>query len=67
MVDEVLASCYPSADHDLSHIVMTPMRWFPKTIEWIFGEENGLQGFAIIAENLGNWMTPNGQDYKSVM
>ena len=29
VVDGVLASCYALSDHDLVHIVMTPMRWFP--------------------------------------
>ena len=29
VVDGVLASCYAFADHDLAHIGITPMRWFP--------------------------------------
>ena len=24
---------------------MTPMRWFPEIIEWIFGDDKGLQMF----------------------
>ena len=58
VVDGVLASCYASFDHTLSHIGMTPMRWFPEIMELIFGEENGIQGFAEIAECLGKWLLP---------
>ena len=39
VVDSVLASCYPSAHHDLAHIALTPIRWFPKIFEWIFGDD----------------------------
>ena len=42
VVDDVLASCYPDIDHDMSHFGMTPMRWFPKMIELIFGEDSGI-------------------------
>ena len=37
MVNGVLASCYPAADHDLAYFAMKPIQWFPDTIEWIFG------------------------------
>ena len=37
MVDGVLASCYPSTDHDVGHLGMAPMRWFPTFMEPIFG------------------------------
>ena len=59
MVDGVLASCYPSVNHDVSQIGMTPMKLFPGAVGWIFGEENGLQGFAIIAENFGKMIHLN--------
>ena len=36
MVDGILASCYASFDHDLAHIAMTPIQWFPEIIEGIF-------------------------------
>ena len=58
MVDGVLASCYPSVDHDLSHIGMTPMRWFPEMTSWIFGEDDGVQAITNIAENIGRWVLP---------
>ena len=59
MVDGVLASCYPSTDHDVGHFGMAPMRWFPTFIEPIFGvDSDSRQGFAVINENLGNWIVP---------
>ena len=44
VVDRILASCYASFDHDLAHIAMTPMKLFPELMEWIFGDNNGMQG-----------------------
>ena len=45
MVDGVLASCYAFTDHDLAHIVMTPIQWYPQTIQWIFGDDGGFSAF----------------------
>ena len=66
MVDGVLASCYPSADHDLVHFVITPLRWFPELTEWIFGEDNGLQIYVEITTNLQQCagVVPNGFVYE---
>ena len=58
VVDGVLASCYPSAHHDLTHIGVTPMRWCPKMFKWIFGVDNGILGYVRMAEELGMWITP---------
>ena len=58
MVDGVLASCYALSDHDLAHIVMTPMRWFPAMMNWIFGVYNGSPGYVNFAEDLGRIMLP---------
>ena len=55
MADGVLASCYASSDHDLAHIGMAPMQWYPEIIEWIVGENNG---YVAIAKKLGQWMLP---------
>ena len=33
VVDGVVASCYASVNHDLVHVGMAPLRWFPETIE----------------------------------
>ena len=61
MVDGVLASCYASVDHDLAHIVMTPMMRFPQITEWIFGEDYGLKVYVQMAQEIGNWVLPTGQ------
>ena len=59
IVDGVLASCHASVDHGVAHIMTTPIQWFPQIIEWIYGEDNGCQGFATVLENLGRFMLPN--------
>ena len=63
IVDGILASCYTISDHDLAHLAMTPIRWFPKITDWNFGENNGTPGYVGIAESLGRWVMPNGQLY----
>ena len=63
LVDGVLASCYASADHGVAHFGMIPIRWFPKMIGWIFGEENEFSAFVKIADDLGGWM-PYGLLYE---
>ena len=57
-VDGVLASCYASYDHTLAHSAMTPIRWFPRITEWIFGRESESLVFANISKNLGKWLLP---------
>ena len=64
MVEGVLASCYASADHDLLHFVMTPLRWFPEITEWILGEDNGLQVYVKIVAHVAKLVTPFGFVYK---
>ena len=64
MVEGVLASCYASADHDLLHFGMTPLRWFPEITEWILGEDNGLQVYVKIAAHVTQLVTPLGFVYK---
>ena len=63
LVDSVLVSCYPSANHDVAHFGMTPIRLFPKMIHQIFGEDNGFQIIASVAEKLGKWVLPHGSIY----
>ena len=50
IVDGILASCYSFEHHDLAHIGMIPMRWFPGVMDWIFGEENGFLGYGQVLE-----------------
>ena len=58
VVDGVLASCYAKADHDLGHIGLALVRWFPEVMECIFGENNGLSIYANIAEDIDRLMQP---------
>ena len=53
VVDGVLASCYAFSDHDLAHLGMTPMRWFPGMMNWIFGSTKETPGYVSFAEDLG--------------
>ena len=62
IVDEILASCYPSSfDHNLAHYGMAPMRWFPDIMHMMFGEDDTLSVFIRINEELGLWMLPYEQ------
>ena len=58
MVDGVLASCYASCNHDLAHLGMTPIGWFPYITELIFGYENGYITYAKVAGDMGNLLLP---------
>ena len=65
LVDGILASCYPSVGHDLAHIGMTPMRWFPWMIEQIYGESSGSPGYVEIALQWARWVLPYQEQYKT--
>ena len=58
-MDGVLASCYASIDHNLGHIGMTPMRWFPGIMEYVFGNSEGTSAFISLAEKVGHLVLPN--------
>ena len=53
VVDGVLASCHSSIDHDLAHLGMLPMTWFPEIMEGIFSIEEGWQVYVKISKDLG--------------
>ena len=63
VVDGVLASCYASVDHDLGHIAMAPMRWFPGMMGWLFGDDDGFSVYARIGNNLQGVIIPEGVSY----
>ena len=63
VVDGVLASCYASVHHDIAHLGMAPMRYFPQLIMSIFQDENGFSAFVQIMEVLGKWVQPNSQQF----
>ena len=53
LVDGVLASCYSFVDdHELAHIGMMPVRWFPEIVQWAFGDDDGYLIFAETAKQL---------------
>ena len=66
IVDGVLASCYPSADHDVLHVVLSPLRWFPQIIQWIMGEENGFQTYIVFAADIARWVLPDVQSFDDI-
>ena len=59
MVDGVLASCYASFDHDLAHLMVTPMQWFPGMVEWMFEEVDGVPGYVTMVKSLGRAVLPS--------
>ena len=63
IVDGVLASCYPSADHDVVHFGMAPLRWFPGIVDWMLGMQDGVSVYVKICEQIGWWMAPHGFRY----
>ena len=65
VVDGVLASCYAAIDHNLAHIGMTPLRWFPDVLEWMFGEGKGSESYVQFAGELAKGLLPCGQLYKA--
>ena len=65
MVDGILASCYASINHDAADIAMMSVRWFPKIMDWIFGEENGSSVFSEIAKQFGKLALPNRQLFEN--
>ena len=58
LVDNVLASCYASTYHDIAHIVLAPMQWFPQMTQWIFGDDYGFQAYVDILGNVGRLILP---------
>ena len=61
MVDNMMASCYASLNHDLAHIGMTPIRWFPELIQWIFHGNDGLSAHVSVTKIISKWILPNEQ------
>ena len=68
VVDGVLASCYTSVNYDITHIGMTPLQWFPKTVQLVFGEDNGFSAFARIIKESAKSIMLFGQllQYQSI-
>ena len=52
MVDGVLASCYPSGDHDVLNNILFPIRYFTQLIMWIYGEDYGFSSYILLCSTL---------------
>ena len=63
IVDGMLASCYADFDHDLAHLIVTPMQKFSEIVEWLFGNDFGFPVYVGTARQLGELILPNGQYY----
>ena len=63
MVDDVLSSCYASSDHDLAHIGMAPLRWFPEIIMWLFGDDTEASGYVESIKHIQEMMSTHSVDY----
>ena len=59
IVDGILASCYAFYDHEIAHIGITPMRWFPWLIERIFGKDNKSPDFLNVIGDLAKIVLPS--------
>ena len=62
VVDGVLASCYATDDHDMTHFAVTPIAWIPGLIEGIFNVHNESPGYAKLVDDvsalwLDTWAT----------
>ena len=66
LVDGVLASCYASFDHDLSHFAMTPMQRYPEIIKWAFGINKDYPIYVNIAKEIGRWILPHVSLYSRI-
>ena len=58
VVNGVLASCYGSFNHDLAHIAMKPLHWYPEFVEWFFGVQYGAPGYVDLTKELGRLVLP---------
>ena len=59
LVDGVLASCYAGVNHDLAHIAMKPLLWFPRMMDLLLGgEEKFMHAYASMLEKIGKFIIP---------
>ena len=61
MVDGMLTSCYADCDHDLAHVMVTPMQKFAEAMQWIFGTDLGFPVYVGTARQLGQLLLPDKQ------
>ena len=58
LVDGILASCYASSHHDLVHLAMVPIRYFPKLTDLIFGQSDDFPGYVKVVEDFAKMTFP---------
>ena len=61
VVDGILASCYATYDHDMVHVTMAPLRWFPQMTHWIFGEKDGIPLFVNLIKEMAELAPASAQ------
>ena len=61
IVDGLLASCYAEVDHDLAHLIMTPLQRFSEELMWLFGDDSGFATYVRSVRELGMMLLPDGQ------
>ena len=66
IVNGVLASCYGITDHDLAHLLISPMRFIPEVMEWIFGQEDGTQSYINVGRWVGSLVAPDSIWYDGI-
>ena len=59
MVDEVLASCYASAHHDVAHLTMKPMQLLSEIMKWVFGDDIRFPVFVKTTREMGLLFLPD--------
>ena len=65
IVDDVLASCYASVDHDLAHSIMTPIQRLSEIMKWIFGDDAGFPVFVNNVREMGLFLLPDGHFWQN--
>lgn len=58
VVDGVLASCYASFDHDWSHALSSPLRWFPSFFTGLTEDIDGPRDSVEQLKLVGHWLFP---------
>ena len=58
IVNDIYASCYAAISHNVAHIGLAPMRWFP----WLLDSDPNLQGarpYVKFLKQLGIYLLPD--------
>ncbi|ESO83678.1 hypothetical protein LOTGIDRAFT_236513 [Lottia gigantea] len=61
VVNNIMASCYSSVDHNLGHLALTPIRWYPGLLGNYQGE--GYSPFVKALKMIGHLILPEVMQY----